>query len=732
MDRDLQSISDLINVVPNFPKDGIFFRDISPLLANGEMSSKAIDMQIELVRGLKFDVIAGLESRGFIFGSIMADRLKLPFVMLRKPNKLPDTIHIDYGKEYGKDILTVQKGLIKKGLRVLIVDDLIASGGSLFAACQLIKMIDCVVAGCLCLIELVGIDKHTGLTEEKIFSLIKYPAHSSDKFISKDDEVLTKKRIEYLPLKPLFEDDNRIIVFSHPSMKSFADNLVSKSTTHFRSGTITWDHFPDGYPNIKFEHPEYLENKRVIFVMSLYNQKYLFEQLSMIMVLPRQFVKSLNIILTYFAPATMERVDEEGTLATAETAAKIISSCLPLTREGLSSIHIVDIHAVSVRFYFSDNISVRLESAIPLLKQRISQETTTIAFPDQGAYKRFKCMFEGFRIIVCSKIRGGDTLDISGLDVGLRPTSKRDTRKIQIADRFNFPRDDSKCLDEVLIVDDLVQSGGTLEECRKALLLYGAKQVSAYVTHAVFPNKAYTKFINENFHKFYITNSIPENANILKSIAPFEVIELETMFIEKLLKSFEIPSDLEFKSQTFTIYVASTNEAKLRAVDTVLSKKLLNISGKIFKLTVYGISVPSGVPEQPINDQTSVGCNNRMTNLENYIKHYGYDYDMLISIENGVQYSDKTDPYDFCAVAINSKNDIFGNYKCGNISRDKTYFPSKYLIESMNYSQTVTVGSIIEKENGLLSGSWHEKFNTDSKTRFDIIRDMLDENIVVM
>jgi len=344
-------------------------------------------------------------------------------------------------------------------------------------------------------------------------------------FVSTADTSIVLSKTEVKEVKKDDAKDNRVIVFSYVTMNAFADSIIEKYPQLFRRGKITWDQFADGWPNIKFEHLSALEHRHVMFIGSLFESKTLFEQLSMVMVLPRQFVQSLTILFPYFAPATMERVEEEGVLATAETLAKIISSCIPMTRSGPATLRIFDIHALPVRFYFQDNVMMRLMSAIPLLIQALPPHST-IAFPDDGAAKRFKKMFNEFPIIVCSKVREGDK------------------RSIKISDKLNWPKDEKNVLDHVVIVDDLVQTGGTLHECRLALQQVGAKAVSAYVTHSVFPNKGYMKFMNGGsyygFHKFYTTNTITEISNQLQNQHPFVVLPIQDLLVGDIRKEWNL------------------------------------------------------------------------------------------------------------------------------------------------------------------------------------------------
>jgi len=173
----------------------------------------------------------------------------------------------------------------------------------------------------------------------------------------------------------------------------------------------------------------------------------------------------------------------------------------------------------------------------------------------------------------------------------------------------------------------------------------------------------------------------------------------------------------------YTIYVASTNDQKLKAVYNAISHMLKKIHLGGQKINVYGIDVSSDVSEQPINEETFVGCRNRMNNLVKYIDHHCYKYDFLVSIENGASHdgelSDESKVHDFCVVNVHYKNhDESGKTITSNIeceSDDKTFFPAKFLIESVKNSKSITAGGIIEKEYGLKSGSWHKHFGEISR-----------------
>ena len=149
------NLKEYIASVPNYPKEGIIFRDISPLMANGKTYQYATQQIVDYARKVGAEMIVGPEARGFIVGCPVAFELGIGFAPVRKPGKLPrEVISADYEKEYGVDTLTMHADAIKPGQRVLIVDDLLATGGTVKATIEMIEKLGGVVAGCAFLIEL--------------------------------------------------------------------------------------------------------------------------------------------------------------------------------------------------------------------------------------------------------------------------------------------------------------------------------------------------------------------------------------------------------------------------------------------------------------------------------------------------------------------------------------------------------------------------------------------------
>lgn len=161
-----------IRDVKDFPKKGILFKDISPLLANGEVLNYVIEKMSELAKNA--DIIIGPDARGFLFGTPVAARLKKPFIMVRKPGKLPgEVVSMNYDLEYGSNVLEVQKGMIKPGQKAVIIDDVLATGGTTKAIIKLIESQGATVDKVILLMELEELKGSQKLAPYKVESLIK-------------------------------------------------------------------------------------------------------------------------------------------------------------------------------------------------------------------------------------------------------------------------------------------------------------------------------------------------------------------------------------------------------------------------------------------------------------------------------------------------------------------------------------------------------------------------------
>lgn len=164
-----------IRVIPDFPKPGISFKDITTLLRDGEALQYAIKSMAEHFRDKGIEMVVGVESRGFILGAPLAYEMGLGFTLIRKPGKLPGAvIRVDYELEYGTDGLEIHKDAFSPGTRVLLVDDLLATGGTILAAVELIEKLGGEVAGLAFLIELAYLEGRERLKDYDIFTLVSY------------------------------------------------------------------------------------------------------------------------------------------------------------------------------------------------------------------------------------------------------------------------------------------------------------------------------------------------------------------------------------------------------------------------------------------------------------------------------------------------------------------------------------------------------------------------------
>lgn len=164
-----------VTIVEDWPKPGISFKDITTIMDNGEAYKYATDQMVEYAKQVGADVIVGPEARGFIIGCPVAYALGIGFAPVRKEGKLPrEVIRAEYGLEYGKDVLTMHKDAIKPGQKVLITDDLLATGGTIGATINLVEQLGGVVVGCAFLIELTYLDGRKNLDGYDVMTLLQY------------------------------------------------------------------------------------------------------------------------------------------------------------------------------------------------------------------------------------------------------------------------------------------------------------------------------------------------------------------------------------------------------------------------------------------------------------------------------------------------------------------------------------------------------------------------------
>lgn len=171
----MEELKKVVREVQDFPKEGILFYDITTLLKDGKAFAKAVDALSERYKGKQIDAVVAIEARGYIFGPAMAYRLGVGFVPMRKPGKLPaKTIQEAYELEYGTDTIEMHEDAVEAGQKILVVDDLLATGGTAAAACRLVEKAGGKVVECCFLIELSFLNGRDKLGSREVFSLLKY------------------------------------------------------------------------------------------------------------------------------------------------------------------------------------------------------------------------------------------------------------------------------------------------------------------------------------------------------------------------------------------------------------------------------------------------------------------------------------------------------------------------------------------------------------------------------
>ncbi|VEU39616.1 unnamed protein product [Pseudo-nitzschia multistriata] len=342
---------------------------------------------------------------------------------------------------------------------------------------------------------------------------------SREEDIDEDASYERAQRIMYNQLSRKRESV-RYQIIAAEACEPLAMRMAEKYPDRFHFHPTTWAKFPDGTDNIEiggFSNPRnVVSGEKVLFLGSFHSNDTTLSQFQVMICLLQSFIESLTVVLPFSPVGTMERVTNEGQVATAATYAHMFSSLPNCGRP--TRLMVYDLHTLQNRFYLHGNSVASLHTAIPLLKEKIEATgINCVAFPDDGAAKRFSGMFldMDLEIIVCGKTRG-----------------EGDARSVTIQDG----NADGK---HIVIVDDLVQTGGTLYETGRVLEEAGAASVNAFVTHGVFPNESWKRFNKGGdracFEKFWVTNSIPTVTNDLpEEDGIFEVLDLLDLIIDDL------------------------------------------------------------------------------------------------------------------------------------------------------------------------------------------------------
>ena len=302
-------------------------------------------------------------------------------------------------------------------------------------------------------------------------------------------------------------------LLSHPRFDHLVDALTRDNPDKLKKWKLDYNHFPDGTPNF-FLHDvkSDIEHRDVTYIGDFSSLESLPEQYALIRWILDYYADKVRVIVPYFPVGTMERISRKWEIATASYVADILSH-LPPARQGKPSIHTFDIHALSERFFFdSFHVNAELHTATSLLD---IPEGSAVAFPDDGAAKRFRENFpDSVDKLICIKVRG-----------------EGDKREITIKEWDPSWKD-------VILVDDLIQTGGTLREAARMLRNKWARSVRAFAPHGVFPGDSHIALASE-LDELIVTDTIPANIDRAKSLDNMRVISIAPLIRKILLRDGE-------------------------------------------------------------------------------------------------------------------------------------------------------------------------------------------------
>ena len=757
-ERFLAELEAALPVVHDWPKPGIRFYDIAPLMsARPALFGAAVDrMHEDIVRHCAAaqeplpDLVAGLDARGFVFSSLLADgtRLSCGNLLVRKRGKCPgrecDKYRVEYGLEYGRDAFELPRACMAfaapRAPRVWIVDDLLATGGSMEAAVKLVRAAGGEVQGCSALIR-IGDAGERRLREQAgvpaVLALLHMPGEPAPAPapapLCAEEHKGSPTKAAPLPAPGAWRElsadtpspaslrikrDAPVVIVAWKTMRALAEAWVQAAPRSARVGAVSWERFADGHHHIGFEALEAYRNRHVVFLGDLRDADDFLAQQQLCISLSRKKPLSLHVVYAYFGPGTMERTPLHGILrprdevATAETLAQILSRTLTASKQGPPTVYVFDIHAPVTHFYFNNQeVVYRGLSMIPVLRARIEAHTGTqglvYCFPDEGAKKRFYDYFSDRALICCSKARRGDARDVT------------------VSDFVNCAPEDAAAWRHVVIVDDLAQSFGSLIECNRALRRWLAQQphavgggpaprVHAAVVHLVCPGDSFKRLSNLEWDAVYTTDSVPAVAARALAHDPhlFHVEPFLPVLREEILRDSGLPA-LERLSAAATerrLLLLSCAAPKLRAAEAAFPE-----------YAIRTVSAASGVSAQPLEHETFTGAVNRFrqqlgAGRVNDGPLPCQKRELCLAIENGVD----SDGADFAVVLLGTSDGC-----CVAVSGGRVLLPQEIAQtlrrearDNADANGRRTCGQLLV-ERGLArdAADWHAGFCTQTRAQ---------------
>lgn len=738
MSTSVRHLYECVTPHPDFPKPGIHSQSLNALLASPEKFAHLAKLMSKPFKNQAIDVVLGLQTGGLALASAVAVHLKASYVAIHNASdKLPcPYIEQSYSTEDSKDVLKIEVGIIKSYSRVLIVGDLFSTAATIKAAYHLLtNPINAIPIGFVCAIELVGVNngrEQLRLLDASLMvrSIMRFDNQTGEPIFEKEPNPFTGSTIDADSLVPtqvntkiVLNDVSEGLVFYYPTMADVAQKYVniraSCSKQVWRMAEIDWSAFPNGMPNLRIENIAAIQNRHIVFIADLSDVSRVLQQLIVISVLPKQDVKSFETIIPFFPFGTYERVTIEGEIASADVVSKFLTQRLPSTQGGIPRLSILDIHALANRFYFDNDVQLRLDhTAAPyILKKQVigkylldtyCDRPVVIAMPDDGAKKRFGHHFVNeFPVITFNKVRDGNERRVTlcentlpGCDEPILSPSNKLPNGIY-----------------VLLVDDQALSGETLGKCAKALKeKYGAEKVGCFFTHAVFPERAYKRFCQGGsdeglFDDIFTTDSVPSVAANLDAVgAPFVVLSCAPA----LVRDFTFYPNKTVKE----VCVASESHIKHNAAFDAFYHSSLVTGLGASNFVVKNLKAKSGVPEQPYGYcEIWYGCARRMMALKRNFSNLGFEQ-WYVSAENGIcDSNDKKQHFDLACVAV-------GDFTSGLVTFQWSkqysipYFVFDKWFAKFGSDQSKTIGQMLhEEDDSVPADNWAASLHGPENSR---------------
>lgn len=625
-------VVDSIQWTKDYPKEGIRFADLSRTFGLPALG-RLVTSVVQYIAMEPGQAIVGVPTRGCTWASILGLAANVPAYQLTKqgvgtplPGRVPlcasDTVYSDKASQFlisPEDV----KRLVAADV-VWVADDVCESGKTLSSVRKALEDLGCRDVRC---IALMSIDKAL----DDLYSVIDYVTAERRCYPGiKTSDVNTLFQVRGLMRRAF-----HVAVYAAPTMQAIAMDYINVPQHSAVMGDVQWDTFAGGMPNVHFEY----NGGDIVFIYDASAMST--TQDAVVHALARNCTGWMKVFIPYLPQGTMERVDQEGTLATAQSTLHSLCASMPMTSHGPVVVEILDIHQTGTRFYTTDRVQYR---PLSILSQLVPS-AEAIAFPDDGAYKRFKHLFPDRVLFVFSKIRQGDK------------------RVIQLSEVVG---DVSTPPTHFVIVDDLTRTGGTILNTARVLRERDENcHITACFVHAdLDPGRSIPFARSPLLDQIVCSNSCPVKSQTLYRANP-DKVKIKSVFGDAV-------------QEQKTLVLASESPEKVRAVQIAYGGH---------RGWVYCGPVPSGIHAQPVGEAEIV------QGVENRAKFAGWIAPgaNILAIESGLVESGEEEYVD--RVYVGTHN--WAESKC---------HVSKHLVEEAR-EKGEEVGAILQKRHNLANKS---------------------------